>query len=308
MASGLFEQRGSGDAANPIGDRHAMLRRDGFLRLESMASAADVATIAAILRRMLSAGTGVERGAQFDLVGIGAEGDRMRFPQILQPSDFAPVLLETTFFHRAAALARELLGPGARFAGDHALIKPAWDGPETPWHQDAAFRDPAYDREEISIWLALGPTGPENGGMEFIPGSHRRGVLDHRRLGDDPRVHALECIGDFDPAAAVPCRLPAGGATVHHIRTLHHAPANRSPEDRLAYVVVFDVVPTRKLATRAAPWLATPDAREQRERAWKRRGGFLIHSWRRLRRLNLRDGRQLRYLLRRVGRLIGLIT
>jgi hypothetical protein len=308
LASQLLEQAQLCAAMASNRERRDTLRRDGFLRIEPMASREDLATIAGILQHLRRNGVGIGEGAQFDLVGTGTEGDGMRFPQILQPSDFAPALLETRYFQRAATLARELLGPEARFAGDHALIKPASGGPETPWHQDAAFRDPAYDREEISIWLALTPVGLENGCLEFIPGSHRRGVLPHRRLGNDPRIHALECIGDFDPATAVSCPLPAGGVTVHDIRTLHHAPPNRSPGDRFAYVLVFDLVPVRARAARAAPWLATPDAREQRARAWRHRGGFLVDAWRKMRRLDLRDRRQLRYALRRAGRALRLIA
>jgi hypothetical protein len=306
LAIRLLEQAQLCAAMTPTDEYRKRLLRDGFVRIETMASGEDLTTITSILRRLHHNGIGIKEGAQFDLVGTGAAGDRMRFPQILQPSDFAPALLETRYFRRAAMLARELLGPEARFAGDHALIKPGFGGPETPWHQDAAFRDPAYDREEISIWLALGPVGPDNGCLEFIPGSHRRGVLAHRRLGNDPRVHALECIGDFDPREAVSCPLPAGGITIHHIRTLHRAPPNHSAEDRLAYVLVFDVVPIRADAARAAPWLATPDAREQRARAWRRHGGFVVDTWRKLRRLDLSDGRQLRYVLRRVGRVFRL--
>jgi hypothetical protein len=29
------------------------------------------------------------------------------------------------------------------------------NGAATPWHQDEAFRDPAYDYAEITIWMPL---------------------------------------------------------------------------------------------------------------------------------------------------------
>jgi ectoine hydroxylase-related dioxygenase (phytanoyl-CoA dioxygenase family) len=154
-------------------------------------------------------------------------------------------------------------------------------GAATPWHQDEAFQDPANEYHELSFWLALQPTDRSNSCMEFIPQSHHRPVLPHWFPGDDPRVHALECVSGFDPAEAVPCALPAGGCTIHTQRTLHYAGPNASANPRLAYVLIFDLVPTPATEARVFPWReAHRTARAQREQAWRRRGGILVHLWR----------------------------
>ena len=73
---------------------------------------------------------------------------------------------------------------------------------------------PGYN--EISIWMPLQPVDTSSGCLEFIPGSHRERVLRHASPSNDPRIHALMCVDNFDETKAVPCPLPAGGCTIHH--------------------------------------------------------------------------------------------
>jgi hypothetical protein len=274
------------------------LERDGYLHLPRFAEDADVEIVFSALTRIHQKRIGIAQGAQYDFVGDGT-GKTLRFPQIQRPSDFAPELLRTKFYNDALALARDVLGAEAEFIGDHALIKPARVGPPTPWHQDEAFRNPYSEFRGISVWLAARATTVENGCMEFVSGSNNGALLDHRRLGADPRVQALECIGPFDAGKAVKCPLPAGGVTVHAGRTLHAAGPNLSDADRIGYVLQFGLPPRPAEVIVPRPWLDALTAREQREIAWKKRGGVVLHVWRRLRHLDLTDGKQLRYALKR---------
>jgi len=284
------------------GDVPGFFAEHGYARLPSFADARDVAFIRGRLEAMWAARTGFDRGYQFDLTGEDDENNALAFPQIIHPSTFAPELLRTGFFLRAQALARELLGPQARFSSDHALLKKPMIGPGTPWHQDQGFRDPAFEYREISIWLALQPTDTENGCMRFVPGSHRSGVLPHRPLGGNEKVHAIECIGAFDPASAVECPLPAGGCTVHGGRTLHGAGPNLSVRPRAAWVLIFELPPVRLAsAHRADGGVSRQTARARREKRWQRRGGAFVILWRHVARLDLRDPRAVSVLLQRVA-------
>jgi ectoine hydroxylase-related dioxygenase (phytanoyl-CoA dioxygenase family) len=112
--------------------------------------------------------------------------------------------------------------------------------------------------------------------MEFIPGSHKGEILEHRSPNNDPRITALECIGQFDEARAKLCPLPAGGATIHHCRTLHHAGANRSTVPRRAYILAFRGKPRPNPDFTGYPWnLSKRTAAQERAEAWQRRGGRL---------------------------------
>lgn len=261
----------------------------GFLVVEGITTLEEIASLRVIFDRLFSEKTGREQGAQFDMVGPDdddeAGGRPARSPQIINPQFFAPELEETLYLANALAIGRALLGPKAELDFQHAIRKPGGYGAPTPWHQDEAFRrDFAPGYQEISIWLPLQNVGPENACMEFLPGTHRGPVLPHRSPGGDPRVHALECAGGFDPAAAQPCPLRLGSASVHHCRTLHHAGANQSPNERVAFIIGLHVPPKRNpRRSPMFPWNAEKQtAGLARKRAWRKRGGVFVELGRKL--------------------------
>jgi hypothetical protein len=86
---------------------------------------------------------------------------------------------------------------------------------------------------------------------------------------------------------------------------VHGAPPNVSDGDRLAYVLIFDTVPVPAKAPRSFPWRAQHrTARAQRELAWRRQGGLLVHLWRQRARLRFNNPRALLFDLRRAVRAI----
>jgi ectoine hydroxylase-related dioxygenase (phytanoyl-CoA dioxygenase family) len=263
--------------------------RDGFLSIREFASKPEVEAIRRTLLSLYDGNIGFNEGAQFDALGADEVGSPKRFPQILNPGVFAPTLRKGDFYRVAAKAAQEILGSDAKFSGDIAFLKPASVGAPTPWHQDAAFRNPGYEYREVSFWLALQDTDETNGCMTFLPGSQLGPILDHGVPGDDPRVHSFECVADFDKSRAVECKLPLGGCTVHGAQTLHGTGPNTSNSVRIAYVLVFDLAPERRESSRDFPWqMQHATARAARERAWRRRGGLFIALWRRRSRIRLK--------------------
>ena len=255
----------------------ARFREDGFITLDEISTPAEIGQLRGVFDRLFAANAGRERGKQFDLAGTDEDDRPAALPQILNPVEFAPELAHTVFRSRALSIARQLLGPETTPWYEHAILKPANYGAATPWHQDEAHRnDSGFSYEQISIWMPLQEAMAANGCMQFVAGSQRGPVLEHRSLGNDPRVTALECIGEFDRAAAQLCPLPAGGATVHHCRTLHFAGPNHSDIPRRAYILVFRGPQTPDPAFQGFPWNATKKtAAQSRATAWKNRHGAL---------------------------------
>jgi ectoine hydroxylase-related dioxygenase (phytanoyl-CoA dioxygenase family) len=233
----------------------------GFLRLECLVAAEEVAWARGVYDRLFAERAGWSRGDQFDLAGTDEPEAKPRLPQLMNPASYAPELKHAVFRERARRLACQLL-TDAECGDEHAICKPAEDGAETPWHQDEAYWDPAYDYEALSIWTPLQEATLENGCMHFIPGSHRGGILPHHSIGHDVRIHGLEADA-VDPKLAVACPLPAGGCTIHHCRTLHYAGPNRSGEPRRAYILTFRKPPTRREVPRDFPWLTARRAARQ---------------------------------------------
>lgn len=106
---------------------------------------------------------------------------------------------------------------------------------QTEWHQD--FRYWRFDRPElVNVWLALGDEGVENGGMRFIPGSHKmevgRGQLDADLF---LRQDLAENTALLD--SAVDLSMKAGDVLFFHCKTFHAAGANLS--NKAKYSLVF---------------------------------------------------------------------
>jgi hypothetical protein len=280
-------------------------REQGFLAFNTGIPEPEIRALRETLASLHQEKIGFEEGALFDAMGVDDGSAPARFPQILHPRSFAPELIGNSFYRMAHAIAEQLLGGAVRFKADISLMKPARIGGTTPWHQDEAFQDPAFDYQEVSFWLALQPVDETNSCMAYIPGSHKGPVLPHGFAGGDARIHALECASGFDPKQGIACPLPTGGCVIHNGRTVHGAGPNTSDGDRMAYVLIFDLVPTPARVPRSFPWREQHrTARAQRELEWRRHGGLLVHLWRQRRRVRITNIRTLLFDMQRAARAV----
>ena len=244
--------------------------REGYLALAAITTPEEVEWLREIYDRLFAARAGREAGDHFDLGGTDEDGTEARLPQILGPSKYAPELKQGLFQTNAIAIARQLLGPEADPAGEHAILKPARHGPETPWHQDEAYWNPALDYTSLSIWIPLQPATLENGCMQFVPGSHLQQVQTHHTINHDPRIHGLE-VDAIDTSTRVACPIPPGGATIHHNRILHYAGPNNTDSPRRALILTYGVKPSRRADPRDYYWNTRKQTPSQQRRAEARK-------------------------------------
>ena len=229
----------------------ASYHENGFLRLDEVTMSDEIETFLELYDRLFSDET--TQDDRKELGNLDEEG-RETLPQILGPHELAPELLETQFFENARAVAKQLLGEEADYTGDHAILKPARFGTETPWHQDEAYWNPALTYQSLSFWMPFQEATVENGCMQFVPGSHELPVLPHHPIPgegealevDDPDQYTDEVVG---------CELPPGGATVHDSRTLHYTGPNRTDVSRRAYVLTFGLPTVERESPRDFYWL-----------------------------------------------------
>ena len=275
----------------------------GYLCLNGLATPEEIAEIRNTVEDLFCRRAGENEGAYGDLIESTWRATGSTSPQILSPINYAPQLCKTKCFANALQVAKKLLGDEARFLLDLTILKEPKTGAGTPWHQDAAFRDPRFERRELTIWVPLQEVRVETGCLQFIPGSHRSPVLTHRPVNNDVASQALECTGSFDETSAVLCPLPIGGCTVHQSGTLHGSKPNVSDVPRFAYIMVFGSAPKPVKEPRAFPWqdqrVTLTQLRKQR---WMRRGGVVITAWRRLRRGDVTDWHSAVYWLKRAIR------
>lgn len=244
----------------------AFFHREGYLSIPAITTAEEVAQLCGIYDHLFAIKAGRDQGDHLDLTTTDEDGQEPALPQILNPSKYAPELSDTLLRANAEAIARQLFGPETVYRFDHAIRKPPHTGSATPWHQDEAYNSPTFDFNEVSIWIPLQEATLENGCMHFVPRSHTSGIHPHHSIGNDPRIIGLEVERPEEMShGSVACPLPAGGATLHHCKTLHYTGPNVSDGPRRAYILAFGVPPTPLNEPRDFYWL------EQQRTKWHER-------------------------------------
>ena len=113
------------------------------------------------------------------------------------PSIFRPELHREGFFGVFAhptllELAHAILGPEIRLYPNYSVRPklPENKRTEVLWHQDAGYTSETADvLRMMNVWAPLVPVNVENGCMEFIPGSHKWGVVPHEKDEYYLRIH-----------------------------------------------------------------------------------------------------------------------
>lgn len=135
--------------------------------------------------------------------------------------------------------ASQLLGNKAvRFWHDQLFCKPAKHGGVVAWHQGYSYWTRTKPLAHLTCWCGLDNSTEENGCVQYVPGSHRWGLLDKPNLAGD-LLGIMEFLTpqqqqEFRP---VPVETKAGEAIFHHPLTLHGSGENKSDRPRRAFVV-----------------------------------------------------------------------
>ena len=133
---------------------------------------------------------------------------------------------------------RDLIGAEVRLHHTKLMVKPPYEGSAKEWHQDLASYAPRdehprliaqgravtpEDAPLIAAQTYLDDSTPENGCLQFIPGSHTWGLLDAATLSRDEPLPGA-------PVVEAPAR--AGSVALFHCMILHYSAPNLSPHPR----------------------------------------------------------------------------
>jgi len=280
------------------------VRANGYLHVPQLTHREEATRIRSSLELLFSQRAGENEGNYGELARVKDSAEEANSPQILLPVNYAPELHKTECFKNALQIAKQILGKEAHFFLDVTIFKRARDGSATPWHQDAAFRDPTFEYNEVSFWIALQDVDEQSSCLKFLPGSQRKPVVRHRPRGGHVDAQALECAEEIDVTGSVACPLTAGDCTIHFPGTLHCSTPNFSPVPRIAYILTFGTAPIRSKNPATFPWLEQRNVRTQSRRRWMLRGGLIVTAWRRLRRGDLRNWNMMRYWALRTLRIV----
>lgn len=135
-------------------------------------------------------------------------------------------------------LAEAILGPDIILWGTTIFGKPAGRGKATPWHQDAAYW-PIRPLATCTVWVALDDSGPENGCLRVMPGSHgSRAHFKHNTENrDDYTLNKELDPAEIDESRARDVVLKAGQVSLHDAYLVHGSKPNCSGRRRAGYVI-----------------------------------------------------------------------
>lgn len=237
----------------------AEFHEHGFTHVERLTTDAEVEWLRDRFAEVFRPENENQLGGYFDASRpLGSTSEQLGapvLPQSIRPELVIPALLDTIAHRNAQRIALRLLdvAPEDITSWTHMIDKPPRTGHDTPWHQDEAFWELDLRYHACAVWLALDDVDVDNGCMQFLPGSHRQGIVTHRHLYDDPTVSAL-VIDDVDESLAVPVPLRAGGATFHTQTTMHHTGPNLTDRRRRAYAMEFQLPPQPLDPPKVHPW------------------------------------------------------
>jgi hypothetical protein len=239
----------------PSNEEVEFFHAHGFLVVERLTTDEEIAWLKDIFEYIFDPDYPGQAGAPVDRSGTLADGEPPRLQQAFFPEIQFPHLLETTHHRNAKRYAAALLDvdPCRLSSWGHMIRKPA-GGRSALWHQDHAYWQPELDYLALGCWLPLHDVSVDMGAMQFIPGSHKSGLLNHQHA-DAPQYNVLEVAETFDASSAVVCPLSAGGATFHHSETLHYTAPNVTEQPRLAFPMEFQVTPVRRATPEHMPWV-----------------------------------------------------
>jgi hypothetical protein len=135
-------------------------------------------------------------------------------------------------------LLEQLIGQDILLWDCAVICKPSGDGHAIPWHQDSPYFVKIRPLTTATVWIAVDGSDPGNGGMKFIPGSHKRGMLPHIRL-DGNAIKGFEEGADptvFDENDARDVILEPGQFCIFQAHTLHGSPPNNSQRRRAGLI------------------------------------------------------------------------
>jgi ectoine hydroxylase len=228
-------------------DQHARFERDGYLFFPGLFSSEEARTLTAAVPELYS------RREAYNVREKGKDAIRTNFAAHLYSEPFARLARHP----RMVEPVQELIGEALYMHQFKINGKQAFDGDVWQWHQDYGTwlnddRMPAERAMNVAIFLD--DVNEYNGPLMFIPGSHKRGVVEARHdltttsyplwTIDNDLIGQLveraggpggfDAAGRYVPGGIVSPKGPAGSMILFHGCLVHASGSNLSPWNRVS--------------------------------------------------------------------------
>jgi ectoine hydroxylase len=227
--------------------QHAQFDRDGYLFFPALFSREETSTLTAAVPELYS------RREAYNVREKGKDAVRTNFAAHLYSEPFARLARHP----RMVEPVQELLGEALYMHQFKINGKQAFDGDVWQWHQDYGTwkNDDLMPAERaMNVAIFLDDVNYYNGPLMFIPGSHKRGVIDAKHdltttsyplwTIDNALIAQLveraggrggfDAAGRYVPGGIVSPKGPAGSMILFHGCLVHASGSNLSPWDRVS--------------------------------------------------------------------------
>jgi ectoine hydroxylase-related dioxygenase (phytanoyl-CoA dioxygenase family) len=234
-------------------EQRAGYERDGYVVVEELVSADEVAALRERVREYTHGGRPTDRlriqvepRVQRGEMSVSHPGDGVRKIDGLVEGDD---LFRALGLHpKIVAILDQILGPDLKMFRNSLLLKPPEVGSQKGWHQDSPYW-PIEPMALCSCWFPLDDATPENGCMAVLPGWHRRDPLPHVSVTDDYVIRE----DAIDPAAGLLVPMRAGSGLFFHSLLPHYTAPNRSDRWRRAIALSYMSAHSRYTGQGASP-------------------------------------------------------
>ena len=156
---------------------------NGFILKKAIASTEEIEKIREEIQNIHN------RMAEEPTEGVGLSWEEFddpdlppRLKQLMNSEVISPTLNKILRSDIMLNIIEQMIGPDVSLYHSKLLPKDAKDGTSIPWHQDYAY----WNRDDnrplmVNCQLAIDATTQENGCIQFVPGSHKRGLQEHQR-------------------------------------------------------------------------------------------------------------------------------
>ena len=218
-------------------------RRDGAVHLPGVIGADWVARLAAAVDRVMADPGRLRIHHEFQDAAKGSGRFFEAEFMWLDDADFRALVLDSP---HAALAARAMGSATATFFYDQLFVKEPGTSAPTRWHQDLSYW-PVRGEQIVTVWMPLDVVDTASGAVSYVRGSHRWPALyAPAAFNEDPadpleaRKRAAQASEaavpdiDADPARydIVTWASRPGDVILHHPRTIHGAPGNRTQARR----------------------------------------------------------------------------
>ncbi|CAN5629944.1 phytanoyl-CoA dioxygenase family protein [soil metagenome] len=185
---------------------------------------------------------------------------------------FSKAIYDLVTHPHLITLAETLLGPEVTVNGDY-WVRTKLPGEQLttlPWHQDSGYYGAQTAPEHIlSVWAPLVDVDEHNGCMQFIPGSHRWGLLPTTKDQDRHNMptEAIEARGRVETL-----QMKVGDVVAFHNLTFHRSLMNSSDDIRWSIDLRYSPTgtPTDWLAKMGLfGFVATSRAQPEKVETWE---------------------------------------